>query len=196
MVYFVQEAQVCQGNYRNPTNIDCQKILYKIESVWKITTISELYLKAFLYIAVLLITKLFLVQILDDLNRYDILEPCFHTGKVRHDTNENTTLNIPESFHKLGAKNERPLAVRKRMFGRAWPFRAPVEDGIIPLWPQLMREVKVPCMVSRVKSEHVRFVSFVFLENYINYHNHLKESLQFVILLIVGGEYELLSGAG
>lgn len=34
------------------------------------------------------------------------------------------------------------------MFGRAWPFRAPVEDGIVPLWPQLSNSLGVPCMVS------------------------------------------------
>ncbi|KAH6834393.1 serine carboxypeptidase-like 20 [Perilla frutescens var. hirtella] len=108
-----KEAEaLCQGNYHNSINIDCQKILYKIDSV------------------------------LDGLNYYDILEPCFHSGGA---VNESTSSLIPESFHELGV-TERPLAVRKRIFGRAWPFRAPVEDGVIPLWPQLMREVTVPCM--------------------------------------------------
>ncbi|KAI3459132.1 hypothetical protein Pfo_015795 [Paulownia fortunei] len=111
----LKEAEVlCKGNYHNSINIDCQKILYKID------------------------------RVLDDLNRYDILEPCFHSGELKDVENENTTL-LPQSFKQLGA-TERPLAVRKRMFGRAWPFRAPVEDGIIPLWPQLMRKVTVPCL--------------------------------------------------
>jgi hypothetical protein len=38
--------------------------------------------------------------------------------------------------------------VRKRMFGRAWPFRAPVRDGMVPLWPQISEKVSVPCVVS------------------------------------------------
>ncbi|XP_042039604.1 serine carboxypeptidase-like 20 isoform X1 [Salvia splendens] len=111
MMYKEAEA-VCGGNYHNPLNIDCQNILYKIDST------------------------------LDGLNRYDILEPCFHRGA----TNDSTTSLIPESFKQLGVATERPLAVRKRIFGRAWPFRAPVADGVIPLWPQLMREVTVPCI--------------------------------------------------
>lgn len=34
------------------------------------------------------------------------------------------------------------------MFGRAWPFRAPVRDGIVPTWPQLLNSVYVPCISS------------------------------------------------
>ncbi|XP_057801626.1 serine carboxypeptidase-like 20 isoform X2 [Salvia miltiorrhiza] len=115
MMYKEAEA-VCRGNYLNSLVIDCQNILYKIDSA------------------------------LDGLNRYDILEPCFHRGEAKEDVmNENSTSLIPESFKQLGA-TERPLAVRKRIFGRAWPFRAPVADGVIPLWPQLMREITVPCI--------------------------------------------------
>ncbi|KAL0322294.1 UNVERIFIED_CONTAM: Serine carboxypeptidase-like 20 [Sesamum calycinum] len=110
-----KEAEVlCKGNYHNSINAKCQKILYKID------------------------------RVLDDLNRYDILEPCFHNVGLNDVANENTS-GLPQSFNQLG-QTERPLAVRKRMFGRAWPFRAPVEDGIIPLWPQLMRKITVPCM--------------------------------------------------
>lgn len=110
-----KEAEtLCKGNYHSSINIECQNILYKIDNV------------------------------LDGLNNYDILEPCFHSGKTKDVVNINTSL-IPESFKQLGV-TERPLAVRKRIFGRAWPFRAPVADGVIPLWPQLMREVTVPCM--------------------------------------------------
>ena len=57
------------------------------------------------------------------------------------------TSNIPSSFRKLG-ETERPLAVRKRMFGRAWPHRAPVRAGLVPTWPQLMNSEEVPCTVS------------------------------------------------
>lgn len=58
--------------------------------------------------------------------------------------------SIPQSFKQLGV-TERPLAVRKRMFGRAWPFRAPVRDGILPLWPQIMDKISVPCIVSHLR---------------------------------------------
>ncbi|KAG8380319.1 hypothetical protein BUALT_Bualt06G0003300 [Buddleja alternifolia] len=111
---FKEAEVICQGNYHKSINIDCQNTLYKIDNV------------------------------LDELNRYDILEPCFHGTGLNDALNENTS-SLPKSFEQLGA-TERPLGVRKRMFGRAWPFRAPVEDGIIPLWPQLMRKVTVPCL--------------------------------------------------
>ncbi|GFQ00390.1 serine carboxypeptidase 1 [Phtheirospermum japonicum] len=104
----------CKGNYHNSNNINCQNMLSKIDNV------------------------------IDGLNRYDILEPCFHSRELKDVTNENTTV-LPQSFKQLGT-TERPLAVRKRIFGRAWPFHAPVEDGIIPLWPELMRKITVPCL--------------------------------------------------
>ncbi|KAG8371670.1 hypothetical protein BUALT_Bualt13G0112400 [Buddleja alternifolia] len=80
-------------------------------------------------------------QEIRDLNIYDILEPCYHdtSSSIRI---ENTKL--PFSFRKLG-ETERPLPVRKRMFGRAWPFRAPVRDGFVPTWPQLLNSESVPC---------------------------------------------------
>lgn len=38
------------------------------------------------------------------------------------------------------------------MFGRAWPFRAPVKDGVVPLWPELAQTNSrdVPCFVSYI----------------------------------------------
>lgn len=106
----------------------------------------------------------FFLQVLDGLNSYNILEPCFHRGEAKDVINENSTSFIPESFKQLGV-TERPLAVRKRIFGRAWPFRAPVAEGIIPLWPQLMREIIVPCIV-RIKFDSnknkVVYVTFLF----------------------------------
>ncbi|RZC47326.1 hypothetical protein C5167_040267 [Papaver somniferum] len=70
-----------------------------------------------------------------DLNIYDILEPCFHSTKAREtDTSHPTP---PSSFKNLGA-TKRPLAVRKRIFGRAWPYRAPVKEGLVPTWPQIL----------------------------------------------------------
>ncbi|KAF5957012.1 hypothetical protein HYC85_004237 [Camellia sinensis] len=56
-----------------------------------------------------------------DLNLYDILEPCHHSPTSKEDENANTSL--PLSFKQLGV-TERPLAVGKRIFGRAWPLRA------------------------------------------------------------------------
>ncbi|XP_042488437.1 serine carboxypeptidase-like 20 [Macadamia integrifolia] len=50
-------------------------------------------------------------------------------------------------------ETERPLAVRKRMFGRAWPFRAPVRDGLVLTWPQILNRSSVPCFDDRVATE-------------------------------------------
>ncbi|XP_058102547.1 serine carboxypeptidase 1-like [Magnolia sinica] len=75
------------------------------------------------------------------LNIYDILEPCYHSPEIRGIASSDSRL--PSSFRQLG-ETERPLAVRKRMFGRAWPLRAPVREGIVPTWPQLGRS-SVPC---------------------------------------------------
>ncbi|GMI88721.1 serine carboxypeptidase-like 20 [Hibiscus trionum] len=79
------------------------------------------------------------------LNIYDILEPCYH------DPTSKGNASLPDSFQQLGVTS-RPLAVRTRMFGRAWPFRAPVKDGIVPLWPQLAQSNKnhVPCVNDEV----------------------------------------------
>ncbi|XP_010251666.1 PREDICTED: serine carboxypeptidase-like 20 [Nelumbo nucifera] len=77
-----------------------------------------------------------------DLNIYDILEPCYHSPETTDNAAGN--IRLPSSFRKLG-ETERPLAVRKRMFGRAWPLRAPVRDGYVPTWPQLMNSGSVPC---------------------------------------------------
>ncbi|CAL5380311.1 unnamed protein product [Camellia sinensis] len=85
-------------------------------------------------------------SVIKDLNLYDILEPCHHSPTSKEDENANTSL--PLSFKQLGV-TERPLAVRKRILGRAWPLRALVRDGIVPMWPQLMENSVVPCIVSR-----------------------------------------------
>ncbi|KAJ0622645.1 putative carboxypeptidase C [Helianthus annuus] len=80
---------------------------------------------------------------IDGINIYDILEPCYHgdsSSKIRLGTS-----NLPASFRKLG-ETERPLPVRTRMFGRAWPFRAPVKAGYVPSWPELLNSAEnVPC---------------------------------------------------
>ncbi|KAI3987434.1 hypothetical protein MKX01_042438, partial [Papaver californicum] len=82
-----------------------------------------------------------------DLNIYDILEPCFHSTEARE--TDTSHPRLPSSFKNLGV-TERPLAVRKRMFGRAWPFRAPVREGLVPTWPQILHGGSVECLDDEV----------------------------------------------
>nr|AFK39478.1 unknown [Lotus japonicus] len=81
-------------------------------------------------------------QDVDGLNIYDILEPYYHGTEA--EKIKASYIRLPPSFRKLG-ETEKPLPVRKRMFGRAWPLRAPVREGIVPTWPQLMDSNDVPC---------------------------------------------------
>ncbi|KAF8015376.1 hypothetical protein BT93_H1013 [Corymbia citriodora subsp. variegata] len=81
------------------------------------------------------------------LNIYDVLEPCYHDPANKQDTN--WSMMLPLSFQKLGV-TERPLAVRKRMFGRAWPLWLPVRDGTVPLWPQLAKKFNIACVNDEV----------------------------------------------
>ncbi|KAL7228131.1 hypothetical protein ACSBR2_006950 [Camellia fascicularis] len=109
---YEEAVTACKGNYYDPPNNNCNIVLNKID------------------------------QEVSGLNRYDILEPCYHRPTTKEDINENKNTNtstIPLSFKQLGV-TERPLAVRKRIYGRAWPFRAPVRAGIIPMWPELMKQ--------------------------------------------------------
>lgn len=78
------------------------------------------------------------------MNIYDILEPCYHEKSPNISLGN---IRLPSSFRKLG-ETDRPFAVRKRMFGRSWPFRAPVREGLVPTWPQLLNSGDVPCTVS------------------------------------------------
>ncbi|KAB2019044.1 hypothetical protein ES319_D08G272100v1 [Gossypium barbadense] len=86
---------------------------------------------------------------ISDLNIYDILEPCYHDPTSQLSSKGNKSL--PVSFQQLGATSK-PLPVRTRIFGRAWPFRAPVKDGIVPLWPELAQTNSrdVPCFNDEV----------------------------------------------
>ncbi|XP_058743459.1 serine carboxypeptidase-like 20 [Vicia villosa] len=77
------------------------------------------------------------------LNMYNILEPCYHGTET--DKVITTYAKLPSSFRKLG-ETEKPHLVRKRMFGRAWPLRAPVRDGILPSWSKLTNSIHVPCL--------------------------------------------------
>lgn len=88
------------------------------------------------------------MQAISGLNEYNILEPCYHRpGKNADETGKT---KLPLSFKQLGV-TDRPLPVRTRMFGRAWPFRAPVKDGILPLWPELIEQNEVHCLASVLK---------------------------------------------
>nr|AGV54426.1 serine carboxypeptidase-like protein [Phaseolus vulgaris] len=85
---------------------------------------------------------------IDGLNVYNILEPCYHfpdTATAKQNG------SLPMSFKQLGV-TEKPLPVRKRMFGRAWPFRAPVKAGLVTLWPQLSETRHVACVNDEVAS--------------------------------------------
>ncbi|KAK9265563.1 hypothetical protein L1049_021569 [Liquidambar formosana] len=87
-------------------------------------------------------------QALDGLNIYNILEPCYYSLENNNTAKGNTSL--PLSFMQLGV-TEKPLPVRKRIFGRSWPFRAPVRDGLVPSWPELMsNNIHVPCFNDEV----------------------------------------------
>ncbi|KAL5566721.1 hypothetical protein UlMin_029885 [Ulmus minor] len=123
-----QEAEAaCKGNYYNYSKEICNEKLERVR------------------------------EALDGLNIYDILEPCYHrpgdeVGAKNGITGNNKSL--PLSFQQLG-KTEKSLPVRKRMYGRAWPFRAPVKDGIVTLWPQLaatagQNKIHVPCFDDEV----------------------------------------------
>ncbi|KAG6403516.1 hypothetical protein SASPL_135739 [Salvia splendens] len=109
----VQEAvnSECNGDYYNPTGQNCGNKLVNVD------------------------------EALNDLNIYDILEPCYHAPASIIQLKNSS---VPPSFRKLG-ETERPLPVRKRIFGRAWPYRAPVRDGYVPTWPQLLNGENVPC---------------------------------------------------
>ncbi|KAJ9176110.1 hypothetical protein P3X46_011457 [Hevea brasiliensis] len=84
---------------------------------------------------------------LSGLNIYDILEPCYHDPESQQKAQGNSTL--PVSFQQLGA-TDRPLKVRKRMFGRAWPLWALEREGHLPLWPKLAEQGSVPCFSDEV----------------------------------------------
>ncbi|ONK78097.1 uncharacterized protein A4U43_C02F14280 [Asparagus officinalis] len=83
---------------------------------------------------------------LKNINIYDIIEPCYHAPEIRYPLADKSRL--PASFRRLG-ETERPLHVRKRMFGRSWPLRAPVRAGRVPTWPEL-GSTSVPCTDDQV----------------------------------------------
>ncbi|CAK7340146.1 unnamed protein product [Dovyalis caffra] len=86
-------------------------------------------------------------QAISGLNVYDILEPCYHDPASDKHAKGNTSSNLPTSFQQLGV-TDRPLKVRKRMFGRAWPFWAYEKDGNFPMWSEIALDRRVPCIKS------------------------------------------------
>ncbi|XP_058196664.1 serine carboxypeptidase-like 20 [Rhododendron vialii] len=116
---FEEATAECRGNFYNPASDNCENKLAKV------------------------------YDDVNDLNIYNILEPCYHGTKALDTILGN--IKLPSSFRKLG-ETERPLPVRKRMFGRAWPYKAPVRDGIVPTWPQILNSEDVPCIDDQVAS--------------------------------------------
>lgn len=120
----------CNGNFYDPTSDNCSSELSKVDElkwIWN-------------PLMILAIFKLF-----DEINIYNILEPCYHGTEAEKIIE--SYIRMPSSFQKLG-KTKRPFHVRKKMLGCAWPLRAPVRDGIVPTWPQLMnRKSAPPCTV-------------------------------------------------
>ncbi|KAL8139060.1 hypothetical protein V2J09_005061 [Rumex salicifolius] len=91
--------------------------------------------------------KALIAKNVDGLNIYDILEPCYHSPDSS--AFSQSSINLPPSFKDLG-KTQKPFPIRKRMFGRAWPYRAPVKDGIVPTWPELSALSGVSCVDDRI----------------------------------------------
>lgn len=89
------------------------------------------------------------------MNKYHILEPCFHSPEQQEAEFAGSLL--PPSFRKLG-ETERPLRVRKRMFGRAWPLNLVVQQGRVPTWPELARSL--PCTVLVLEKSFLVYTCF------------------------------------
>lgn len=92
----------------------------------------------------LLLFKFNKIQVLEDLNEFNILKPCYRGAE------DNTTIStalLPESFRDL-VITERPLPARKRMLGRSWPLKSRVGDGTVRTLPELLRSGGAKCKVS------------------------------------------------
>ncbi|MQL69584.1 hypothetical protein Taro_001882 [Colocasia esculenta] len=117
---------------------------------------------------------------LDSLNIYDILEPCYHAPEIKQVVSSDRRL--PKSFKSLG-QTQRPFPVRKRMFGRSWPLRAPVRDGRVPTWPEL-GQGEVPCTDDEVayvwlNNELVRSAIHAKLENVVGVWDLCTDSIEY-----------------
>ncbi|CAA6659811.1 unnamed protein product [Spirodela intermedia] len=71
----------------------------------------------------------------EDLNIYDILEPCYHRPEIKQVVPN--ARRLPESFKNLGHTHR--------------PLPAPVRDGRVPTWPEL-EHTEVPCTSDEVSS--------------------------------------------
>nr|CAB3484153.1 unnamed protein product [Digitaria exilis] len=80
---------------------------------------------------------------LKDLNKYNVLAPCYHHPKSQEVEFANSSL--PLSFRRLG-ETDKPFPVRKRMAGRSWPLRLAMRVGRVPMWPGLGGR-SLPCTV-------------------------------------------------
>lgn len=142
----LQEVQTeCGGNFYNPMSENCESRLNKVDSVIYLYANDDSKCFSLLLFLTFMLKYFPKFQDIAGLNIYDILEPCYHDSLGL----ENPTVNsrLPSSFRQLG-ETDRPLRVRTRLFGRAWPLRAPVREGIVPTWPQLLSSGNVPCTVS------------------------------------------------
>ncbi|CAN4101159.1 unnamed protein product [Withania somnifera] len=141
----------CNGNFHKPVSQNCKENLDKIERVRCYSVILDLFCRGSNSCFIGPNSPFRILQDVSDLNVYDILEPCYHSKDASGITSDNSKL--PMSFHKLG-ETERPFPVRKRMFGRAWPFKAPVREGHVPTWPEILNGLlNVPCTDDRVATE-------------------------------------------
>ncbi|XP_020263925.1 serine carboxypeptidase 1-like isoform X3 [Asparagus officinalis] len=88
-------------------------------------------------------------QKLKDLTIYDVLEPCYHHPEIRYPSADD--IRLPSSFRRLG-ETDRPLHVRRRMFGRSWPLRATVRAGRVPTWTELGRRKPLCTVHSKLRA--------------------------------------------
>ncbi|KAF8658030.1 hypothetical protein HU200_059492 [Digitaria exilis] len=94
-------------------------------------------------------------KVIEGLNIYNILEPCYHSKKNQSDPRRPEDSRAPQSFKDLGV-TDKPLPIRTRMLGRAWPLRAPVRDGRVPSWQEPASAV--PCMELTKCNSHISLV--------------------------------------
>ncbi|XP_057962294.1 serine carboxypeptidase-like 20 [Malania oleifera] len=173
---FEDVLAACGAAYYNITSRNCERQLDKVDTI------------------------------IDGLNIYNILEPCYHNP----DANGNSSL--PSSFKELG-RTDKPLGVRKIMYSRAWPFRALVPQGIVTLWPQLVSSdsVTVPCVNDEIatkwlndaevkKAIHAEnSIHWVLCTNRINYSHdtgsmidyHKKLTTQGYKALVYSGDHDM-----
>ncbi|GMN26105.1 hypothetical protein TIFTF001_001185 [Ficus carica] len=118
---YEEARSACKGNYySNSQKDDCNSKLLRVLTIvwWADLGFASPVVGVFLHA-------------LDGINIYDILEPCYHSPDADKQKSKANS-SLPISFQQLGM-TEKPLPVRKRMFGRAWPFEAP-DDNVASTW--------------------------------------------------------------